>query len=1445
MSHFRLTLALLLSAAAVFAQAQPFYRIETIAGAGNNVGDTGPALLALLRSPGGIATDSAGRIYIADTGQHRIRRVDAAGNITTIAGTGVRGVDGDDGLAIEANLWEPRAVLVNPDGSILIADGSARIRKVSLDGRITTIAGNGKGGWSGDGGPALEASIGITGGMALDVAGNLYISDVLRSLVRRVSPEGVMTTVAGTGAEGFTGDGGPAAKAQLFVPLGLAISNTGTLLIADYGNLRIRELLADGTIRTVAGGGELGDGKPATSAFVAYPCAVAAGPEGVLYVAESGSRIRKVDTAGIVTTLASHEAAAAGEPARALLSPYSEPCGLAMPKGSGALLVAERGTHQVTRIDPRATPPQATPVAGRLRQAGNRLAGRDAQFYLPSGLAFGPAGDLFFADAESHQVYRMDAAGGVTVAAGNGVPGFSGDKGPATAASLTAPSDVAVDRSGNIWIADSLNRRIRKVSTANTITTVASGEAADPKNRISVPVAIAVDSAGNAYFLELNQNWVRKIDPAGNLSLYAGSEEAGFSGDGGPAVNARFNRPIGLAVDDRDRVYIADTSNHSIRRVETGGIITTVAGRGRPGAVELGASGSELLNPVRVTVDSEGNLIIAEELNESFAGRIRRLDRAGTLSTIAGNGLNGVAGDGGLASVASLGSVRGMAADPVGNVYLADSGNRTIRKLSPLRATRLVIAGGDRQRGATQSRFAEPLAILALDEAGIPVPGVEVAFQVVSGAASLPAASSRTDLTGIALARLDTRAEAGPITVAATATGLGELHFELEAIPLPPAAKSEVRDYTITTVAGSASAAAASAVYFVEPMGVAFDARGEMYIADSGSNSVRQVSPNGGCATLAGSPVTGFCQPKETTAPQMALRSPAGASLGPDGSVYFADRLSHRILKVDSAGLQTVAAGTGAPGFSGDGGSAKEAQLTLPSAVLVDASGAILISDTGNRRVRKINPDGSIATVAGNGEIGGGGDGDFATRVPIVSPAGLALGADGVFFVADQGTHEVKAVSPEGILKIVAGTGRPPTANEEQQTTLPAALDTPSGLTVDEKGALYIGERGRVRRTSGDGPPVAIGAKVSGNVLWPAFNAGVLHILDTELGVVRRLEKDGSLTTVAGSRFQGDGGPALAASLSSADGIVIDQAGAVYFSDRQNHRVRKINPDGTVETIAGTGQPLSSGDGGPAIQANLDTPSALALHPDGSLYVAEYRGARIRRITPDGLINTVAGTGLFGNTGDGGPARAARFLAPAGLAIDQQGNVFVADYLANRVRRIAPYGIITTVAGSDRKDTTVEPGLRGNETALNAPSALALDAAGNLLIADKFNHRILKLFPSGAILRIAGNGQRRAGADGGLAVDTPLNRPSGVALSTSGEIYITDESNRITKVSLSGVVTAIAGRGPAGYGGDGGPALDATIGDPGAVAVDAAGAVYFSDRANHRIRKLVPAAAQP
>ena len=675
------------------------YTITTIAGADSASGDGGPATEALLTFPYSVAVDEEGNLYIADSENHRIRKVDAeSGIITTFAGTGEEGFGGDGGPATAAKLDWPSGVAVDAAGNVYIADQeNERIRKVDAEGIITTFAGSGAYGYKGDedGIPATEAKLNWPTGVAVGANGHVYIADSYNNLIREVDTEGIITTIAGTGRVfGFfeepdqddVGDGGPATEARLDWPIGIAVDAEGNVYVADRGHHRVRKLTrmdAGYVITTIAGtgdegdedeDGDIGDGGAAVEAQLDAPRGVAVDVEGNVYVADTGAnRIRQIDLEGMITTIAGGEDD--GDEST-LMARLSVPRGLAI-DADGVLYVADTGNNQIHELDDEGM----TAVAG-VAGLGDGGPATHARLLDPNGVAIDADGTIYITDTGNRRVRKVDAEGVITTFAGTGEQGDGGDGGPATSAQFYYPGGLAIDSAGNVYVADLYGHRIRKVDTEGIITTFAgTGEAGDADKdgdigdggpatsaQLHYPAGLAFDADDNLYIADAGNSRIRKVTRMGEdyiITTFAGSERS-FSGDDGPAAEAQLSSPLGFEIDGDGNFYLTDLyyDRNRVRKIDTEGIITTIAETTSIGGVTVGADGGVFISEVG-------------------AGRILRLSPSGVLSIIAGSAKSGFSGDGGPATQAQLHKPKGIELDASGNVYVADSENNRVRRLTP------------------------------------------------------------------------------------------------------------------------------------------------------------------------------------------------------------------------------------------------------------------------------------------------------------------------------------------------------------------------------------------------------------------------------------------------------------------------------------------------------------------------------------------------------------------------------------------------------------------------------------------------------------------------------------------------------------------------------------------------------------------------------------------
>ncbi len=608
------------------------------------------------------------------------------------------------------------------------------------------------------------------------------------------------------------------------------------------------------------------------------------------------------------------------------------------------------------------------------------------------------------------------------------------------------------------------------------------------------------------------------------------------------------------------------------------------------------------------------------------------------------------------------------------------------------------------------------------------------------------------------------------------------------------------------------------------------------------------------------------------------IGSPAGIAADAIGNVYFSS--GHAVYKVDSSGTLARVAGGGTPGYSGDSGQGTAARLHQPQGLALDGGGNLYIADTGNNVIREVTVDGTITTVAtglnapravavdatgavwvadtgNNAVLKVGGTGPLQLN----APAGLAFDAAGNLYIADTGNNAIRKLSTNGVLTTVAGASGVAGYSGDAGPATNAHLHAPVGLAFDTRGNLYIADsrNNAIRRIAANGFIATVagtgdagftgdgGLATNARLSTPwgvAVGPSGIFVADYLNYRIRQVASNGTISTLAGTgiySFDGTSVPATSAQLGQAMAVTADSSGNFYIADTLGNAVRKVATDGTITTVAGTGQRGYWGDGGQATVAQLNRPRGIARDSSGNLYVSDTDNNRVRKVDTNGVITTIAGTGVAGYSGNGGVATAAQLNAPCGLAIDSSGNIFVADFGNNVIREIlATNSNIIFAAGS------FNPGYLGDGAAatsarLNSPSSVAVDSSGAIYIADYYNHVIRKVDSAGIISTVAGKGTAGYSGDGGPGTSAYLSLPWGVAVGSSGNILIGDTGNNVVRLlNSSGAISTVAGTNVAGYSGDGGAAISAQLNAPGGVAVDSSGNVYVADMNNSLVRLLTP-----
>jgi sugar lactone lactonase YvrE len=638
-------------------------------------------------------------------------------------------------------------------------------------------------------------------------------------------------------------------------------------------------------------------------------------------------------------------------------------------------------------------------------------------------------------------------------------------------------------------------------------------------------------------------------------------------GDGRPATAASLDRPFGVTFAPDGALLIADRLHSRIRRVDPmTGVITTIVGTRFGSRNDVPADQAELEGPLRVHVDAaSGDLLIADREQHTIR---RAVAATGILGRIAGSPDSaGGTGDGGPAKAALLNGPTDAFPDGSGGILVADRLNHRIRRIDAAGDITTVAGTGVAGYLGDGIPFGATLAQLNSPSCVLPIPGG--GFYVC-------------DEENHAIRQVST-------------TG------------------------TISTVAGTGVAGfadgPATAGQLNQPFNLAFDAFGNVIIADLGNHRIRRLDPIAGTLSTVAGTGAGAFTPDGTPAATSAIFGPTAVAVAPDGRIVFAEDGSHRVRAIDGFGALTTLAGDGVVRFGGDGGPAVDAQFGLTTNVSRDSADRFIISDFGNARVRRVDPcTGVVETIAGSGDVAYGGDGGPA-RDAGMTPIDAVQDAEGSLLISDFDNNRIRKVDLSGTITTVVGLG---VAGYTGDGGLAAAaqIDHPWGIELDASGALYIAD----------------------------FNNHA----------VRRVA-DGIITTVAGTGalgYNGDDIPATSAMLDNPIDTAVDGAGNLYIADHHNHRIRRVDAaTQLISTVAGTGVAGFSGDGGPAVLAEMFEPGDVKIDETGAIWFTDFENQRVRRFTVGGNIETVAGTGLRGYAGDGGPATDARLLFPLGLLV--------------------------------------------------------------------------------------------------------------------------------------------------------------------------------------------------
>jgi sugar lactone lactonase YvrE len=958
--------------------------------------------------------------------------------------------------------------------------------------------------------------------------------------------------------------------------------------------------------------------------------------------------------------------------------------------------------------------------------------GAAARFCQPSGVALDAAGNVYVADYYNYAIRKIAPDGTVTAFAG--CVGESGNAdGMGNAARFDRPLGLAADAGGNLYVADSGNHVIRKVTPDGVVSTFAgraceqgSTDAVGREARFRTPTDVAVDASGNVYVADAYNHAVRKITPAGAVTTLAGKVElkggvtvGGFADGKGTA--ARFRTPRGVAVDSAGNVYVADTENALLRKVLPDGTVKTLAGGvGNAGYANGTNAVARFSNPQGVTVDASGNIYVADTGNQV----IRRVTAAGLVSTVT-NGL------------ARFPSPRAVAADKAGNLVVADNDSQTISRIAA-RGGVTVLAGRASTHGSAEgqggaARFNRPCGIVVEHSKRLTVTdNFNHTLRTVTPDGVVTTLAGRAFSMGSADGKGDAARFFWPS--GAAQDGAGNVY-------VADAGNHTIRKVSpegvVTTLAGGAGTngwadGTGGRARFAWPADVALDGAGNLLVADRANHVIRRVAPSGEVTTVAGG--AGKAGRADGVGGSARFNNPSGVAVDAVGTVYVADTGNHTIRKITPGGEVTTLAGCAGMKGGADG-QGSLARLNGPSDVTADAAGNVYVADRDNHLIRRVTPEGVVSTLGGlpnamSAADGAGGSARFA------QPSGVALDSDGSIYVADACNNRIAVGVPRVVGRSVIApahgassgvaertdpvsvpsdhyvwdvfAGEPGESGVDDGKGREARLGGPQGLALDFRDVLYVADsrKAAIRRITPEGVVTTLEVE-RGRLTAPLGIAvgrdGLVYVSDAAQ-VLWRVSPSGEVTKLAGAANQRGSadGAGNAARFSFVPGVAVDAAGQVVLADHNNGTLRRVSPEGGVTTLAGRAGQVGTVDGaGPA--ARFEHPVAVAFDSEGTLFVAA--GNKIRKVTPAGAVTTLAEAEPFGRLD--------------GIAVDRGGNVYAADRGRHVIWKVTPKGTVSKLDGS-------ELAMGGAGWLV---TGLAVDRAGSVYVSDSVRNCVLKGTP--------------------------------------------------------------------------------------------------------------------
>ena len=1291
------------------------------------------------------------------------------GVVATVAGSGPAAIEGDDGPAVKAGVSEVNALTVAGNGDIYFSDGFYIRRVTRSIGVIDRVAGTGSQYFNGDGRAALETSV-APRAIAIGSQGDVYFLD--RARIRRLDPQtGVISTFAGTGEFGYSGDNGQATAAQIQAA-DLIVDASGNLFFTDPLSAKIRRVdAATGVVTSLTLNG-------APEGF--YPTVLALGPTGLHVYDQANNRIFRIDPATFALSLVAGngQRGMAGEGQAASLAQLGSIADMAFDT-SGNLLLADVAVRVISA---------ATGTISTIAASFNNLPDPDGRPTAITALPNNQAiigvtrGDGF---QITSQILQLDIPNRTLalVAGRADLAGYAGDAGAASSAKLYAPTSVAIDAQGNLVIGDRLNGRVRRVdAVSGKIDSIVAPAASETPFGRGFPTFTAIGANGDIYYSEWRGHRIMRVSAADkSVSVFAGTGQAGFSGDGGPATSARLQTPWGLVFDDAGNLYVSTTGR--IRRIAPDGVITTIAGccdavsapvDPRDGGLAVDAylnGGNSAL------AHFKGKLYLHDAANGSLESpTIREIDlTTGRIRRLAGNGQLGPSLTNGLALNSPLGQIFGLTVDSIGNVYFSDASTSRISRINPLTGEIRAVAGGRlgfegdggtaidaalySAQGITFDRRGN---LYFADRANHRVRVILCAAPPVAGEASdcdPPSAQNpvrralmqwnqlgvdQCEAIGSWSGPRNTRgAEWLPVSAS------GEFSYGLRCARTDGSVslfETVLKDGVATSRSGKSAKLETNSLSFGA---VGVDQTGStrtLRVFNTGNSaitfeSIRVIgagSPSYSSTSTCVGPIVagGSCQVQLSFTPKSAgeqiaqIEIASGqlklwATLAGNGEVTaIREQSALKLAPTPARGLIATYAGSGPAAIEGDGGPALTAALANIAGIVADEDGNIFVAD--DYYIREIRADdGSIQRIAGNGQSTFDGDGRDA-RITAMAPGALIVGPQGEGYFTDGA--RIRRLDPETlIVTTVAGTGVGGNTGDGGAAT--SANIRPATLAIDPAGNLYFADPiDRVIRridmaTRTISKVTIVNAPQNFTPGALAFGPGGLHVFDQTGYRVYRINVDGTLTSVVGTggtQYVDGGNLATNTSVVFVSDMKFDSRGALYYLDSAQTHLRGISNYGTAEPSAQRIDfqvAFNDFKGGLNAFALIGTTGFAvgSTRYDGSGFQISSQIHVIDRATRQ--IKLVAGRYERASfAGDGGPASLAKLFAPTGVALDRAGNLFIGDRVNGYVRRVdATTGVIDSVR-------------TGSDNSLNQnPTLTAVALNGDEYYYELRGHRLMKI----------------------------------------------------------------------------------------------------------------------